>query len=247
MIRGFYAAASGLISQQANMSVIANNIANVNTSGFKEQQTGFSSLIYKSLNGGNEINYVGTGHGVKIEQTNTDFTQAELASTDIDTDYAILGTGFFAVQDPESEEIYYTRDGSFQISTDGSTSYLKDSAGNNVLNADGDAIEYTSDSDEETDTTAVTPGVYVFPNQYGLKPIGGNTYAATTLSGEAEVVDPTDEDAESVQVVSGYLENSGVDISLEMVHMIEASKGFSFNAKIIQAADDMEKIVNQLR
>lgn len=249
MIRGFYAAASGLASQQANLNIIANNIANVSTTGFKAEQAGFSSLIYSNLNGGNGTDYIGVGNGVKLEATGINLTQSELANTDIDTDYAIRGDGFFALQNPETEELTYTRSGSFQLKYDGETKYLIDSNGNNVLNADGEAIEYSTGTaaTADADTTAITPGVYQFPNAYALELKGGNQFVATTVSGEAEAVDMTAEDANKPEVISGYLENSGVDISAEMVHMIEAQRGFSFNAKVIQAADDIEKTVNQLR
>ncbi|MDD2483939.1 MAG: flagellar hook-basal body protein [Eubacteriales bacterium] len=247
MIRGFYAAASGLVSQQANLNIIANNLANANTTGFKPETAGFASLLYKNINGGNAKDYVGIGHGVKIEQTGINLKQGSLINTDIETDYAILGDGFFAVQNEETEELFYTRAGKFDIKVDGETRYLVDAQGFNVLNADGDAIEFSSDSTEEVDENTLQPGVYRFGNAYGLQLVGGNKFAETAISGEAEVVDPTEEDADPPKVVSGYLEGSGVAISEEMVHMIEAQRGFSFNAKIIQAADEIEKTVNQLR
>ena len=236
-------------SQLSNLNIIANNIANVNTSGFKSEQAGFSSLMYKNLNGGDGTDYIGIGHGVKLESTGLDLTQSELASTDIDTDYAIQGDGFFALQNPDTEELFYTRSGSFKLKADGETNYLVDSNGNNVLNADGEAIEYSTDTTTttDTDTSAITPGVYKFPDSYALEMKGGNQFVATTASGEAEAVDMTAEDENKPKVVSGYLENSNVDVSTEMVHMIEAQRGFSLNSKVIQAADDIEKTVNQLR
>jgi len=244
MIRGFYAAASGLVSQQANLNVIANNIANSNTVGFKPEQTAFSSLLYKNLNGGNGTNYIGVGHGVKVKQTGIDMKQGPLQRTNIDTDFAIMGDGFFAVQNEETEELFYTRNGDFGIKVDGETTYLVDAQGFAVLNGDGDAIELT---DESGEASAKVPGVFRFANPYGLELVGGSRFAETGLSGEAEAVDPTEEDANLPKVVSGYLEGSGVAISEEMVHMIEAQRGLSFNAKIIQAADEIEKTVNQLR
>ncbi len=247
MIRGFYAAASGLVSQQANLSIIANNIANSNTTGYKPQQAGFASLLYENLNGGNSEDYVGVGHGVKIEQTGLNLKQGSPMNTGVDTDYAILGEGFFSVQNEETEELFYTRSGDFGIKTDGETTYLVDARGNNVLNADGEAIEFSSESGEDVDEALITPGIFRFGNPYGLKLAGGNNYVETAASGEAEAVDPTEEDSNRPKALSGYLEGSGVVISEEMVHMIEAQRGFSFNAKIIQAADEIEKTVNQLR
>lgn len=243
MIRGFYAAASGLLSQQDHMSIIANNIANLNTTGYKDLQVGFATLFYGNMQGGDGENYVSVGHGARVAQTGIDMTQGEMIETGNDYDYAINGDGFFAVQNPETEEVLYTRAGNFSIKNDGDTLYLVDINGNGVLNADGDAIEITSDADE----ASMTPGVYTFTNPYALKLMGGNTFSATTLSGDAEAVDYTDTETEHPALVSGYLEGSGTEVALEMAHMIEASKSFSLNAKIVQAADDMEKLVNQMR
>jgi flagellar basal body rod protein FlgG len=118
---------------------------------------------------------------------------------------------------------------------------------NYVLDADGERIEITGTTKDANgnvtsaggfDPTKV--GVYTFPNQYGLELSGGNQYKATDLSGEAEAV-------EKPAIKTGFLENSRVQIAQEMVKMIEASKGFAFGSKIVQTADEMEKIINQLR
>ncbi len=239
-----------MVSQQTNLNTIANNIANVSTTAFKPQQAAFSSLMYQSLNGGaGEGNEISTGHGTRIQKTGVDFTQGDLKSTNVPTDCAILGEGFFAVENREDGTITYSRDGAFQFSVDGSNTYLVNSAGNYILDADGERIEIpatitTKDANGNETTTggfdASKVGVYRFPNQYGLELAGGNQYKATELSGEAEVV-------ENPTIKTGFLENSRVQIAQEMVKMIEASKGFSFGSKVVQTADEMEKVINQLR
>lgn len=223
-----------MVSQQTNLNTIANNIANVSTTGFKPQQAAFSALLYQSVNGGaGEGNLISTGHGVKVQKTGVDFTQGDLQTTNVKTDCAIIGDGFFAIENSIDGTVTYTRDGNFKLSLDGDNAYLANSAGNYVLDADGARIEIT-----EFDSSKV--GVYTFPNRYGLELAGGNQYKVTEVSGEAEAV-------EKPVIKTGFLENSRVQIAQEMVKMIEASKGFSFGSKVVQTADEMEKVINQLR
>lgn len=250
MIRGFYTATSGLIAQQAHLNAIANNVANVNTTGFKPQQTGFASLLYANMYGGagagNEVN---VGHGVKVQQLAIDFTPGTLTRTNMPFDLAIVGEGFFALEEDGNEELTYTRDGSFGLFVDGDEAYLVNSAGRYVLDSDGSRIQLQEKTekvgDEEVKTgqwdfDASKVGVFTFPNPYGLSLQGGNRFAATEVSGEAEAL-------ETPNVQSGYLEGSAVSLSQEMVKMIEASKGFSLASKIVQTSDELEKIINQLR
>ncbi len=156
-----------------------------------------------------------------------------------------MGEGFFAVENREDGTVTYTRDGSFQLSVDGSETWLVNSAGNYVLDGDGERIQITEvTTDAAGNVTGgfdpAVVGVYRFANQYGLELAGGNQYRATELSGEGEAV-------EEPEVKSGYLEGSRVQIAQEMVKMIEASKGFSLGSKVVQTADEMEKVINQLR
>jgi len=248
MIRGFYAGASCLISQQTNLNTIANNMANISTTAYKPQQAAFSALMYQNINGGaGEGNYISNGHGVRIQKTGIDFTQGDLKSTNMPMDCAILGEGFFAIENREDGTLTYTRDGDFQLSLDGETAFLANSAGNYVLDAEGERIEVsgvTTDADGNVTSQggfdSAKVGVYKFANQYGMELAGGNQYKDTELSGEAEAV-------EKPEVKAGYLENSRVQIAQEMVKMIEASKGFSFGSRVVQTADEMEKVINQLR
>jgi len=246
MIRGFYTGTSAMISQQTSLNTIANNLANVSTTAYKPQQTAFSALMYQNVyGGGGEGNYIANGHGVRVQKTGVDFTQGELRNTNMPLDCAIMGEGFFAVENREDGTVTYTRDGSFQLSVDGSETWLVNSEGNYVLDADGERIQVTAVTTDAAGnvTGGFNPavvGVFRFPNQYGLELAGGNQYRATELSGEAEAV-------ENPEVKSGYLEGSRVQIAQEMVKMIEASKGFSLGSKVVQTADEMEKVINQLR
>ena len=233
MIRGFYTAASSMVSQQTNLDTIANNMANISTTGFKPQQVGFSALLYENMNGG-AANQIAVGHGVKVEKMGIDFKQGDFNQTGMKMDCAISGQGFFAIQDRANETITYTRDGSFHVGVEDSDSYLVNAAGNYVLDSDGEKI----DLEKGFDPSVI--GVSTFPNPYGLELKGGNQFAPTEASGEAEAV-------EKPVIKTENLENSAVDIAKEMVKMIEASKGFSFGSKVVQTADEMEKVINQLR
>lgn len=232
MIRGFHSAGLGMLGHQNYLNNIANNIANINTTAFKPQQTEFASLLYENINGGSGT-MNSTGHGSKVEQSGTDFTQGTLEKTDAPLDCAIDGEGFFAVQTPNSD-IKYTRDGAFHKSVEGDRQYLVNSHGNYVLGTDGNRLDITQGFDSKN------LGVFTFSNPYGLQPSGGNLYSATDQSGQGTVY-------EEGSIRTGYLESSATDLSKEMVKMIEASRGFSFNAKMLQATDEMEKTINQLR
>ncbi|HZK01569.1 MAG TPA: flagellar hook-basal body protein [Anaerovoracaceae bacterium] len=232
MIRGFYTATSGLVSQQTNLNVIANNMANSGTTGFKPQHVAFSSLLHERINGGGG-HAISVGHGIKTEKTDIDFTQGSLIETGMPYDHAILGEGFFALESIKDGQIFYTRDGSFQVGLEGRRGFLTDAFGNYVLNDRERKIEVGENYDHNQ------IGIFNFSNPYGLEKIGGG-FLPTEISGNAEgIKDPI--------VKSGYLENSAVQVAKEMVRMIEASKGFSFNSRIIQTADEMERTINQIR
>ncbi|MDR0424655.1 MAG: flagellar hook-basal body protein [Clostridiales Family XIII bacterium] len=235
MIRGFYASRSGVIGQQQNMDIIANNFANINTTGYKAQQAAFSTLMYAKIQGGAGV-AVSTGHGAKVQDSAVDYSQGGLKETGVPTDMAILGEGFFAVSSGDGEDIYYTRNGEFRYSVDGDSKFLVDTAGAYVLDPDGSPVELGAD--EELSPGRL--GVYLFPNRHGLELLGYNRLGATEVSGEAEAV-------ETPTVRQGCLERSGVSASEEIVRMIEASKAFSFNSRMLQTIDEMEGVSNQLR
>lgn len=247
MIRGFYSAASGMTSQQASLNSIANNLANISTTGYKPQQAGFSSLLYENIN--SKKNPIQCGHGIRLQQLGLNFKQGEPMNTGNPLDCAILGQGFFAVEDRQNGTITYTRDGSFQIQVDGKERYLVSSSGDYVLDQDGDRIELkekmtevngkkTSTGQLDLDPSAI--GVWTFPNPYALNLVGGNRFEATEASGKSEAVENPD-------IQFGCLESSAVDMAKEMVKMIEASKAFSLNSRIVQTADELEKTINQWR
>lgn len=233
MIRGFYASKLGMIAQQNSLNTIANNVANINTIGFKPQVTAFSALLYENIDGGGGTE-ISTGHGAKVQKIGIDFTQGFLQPTGRALDCAIEGTGFFAVRNQETNTTTYTRDGAFHISVEGDQTFLVDTRGDYVLGQDNNPINITDGFNADD------LGVFSFANPYGLTLLGSNQFAESDLSG-APLVD-------GVSLVrTGYLESSGTDSATEMVKMLEANRAFSFNSRIVQSTDEMEKTVNQLR
>lgn len=241
MIRGFYTARTGMMQQQTNMDVISNNIANVNTVGFKPSKVSFTDLIYQNINRETAENTALVGHGVKINKTDLVMVPGGFTPTDYALDVVIEDeNGFFAIQDGAGN-IQYTRAGNFIMSDDGGTFYLAAPNGDRVLDADGGEIELAFDDEGNLDfdvTAAV--GVYSFPNPYGLLSVGNNRFVESDTSGEAEAL-------EAPGLRNGFLENSAVELSTEMVRVIEASKAFSFNSRMIQVADEIEQNINSLR
>lgn len=256
MIRGFYTARSGLMTHQEHMNTIANNMANVNTVGFKPMRSAFKDLIYQNINRQKGENVAMLGHGVKINKNDISMLQGALQPTEYTFDFAIIDEGgFFAVQNPVTEEIFYTRAGDFRLSNEDGTYYLVTGNNEYVLDADGSPIEVEEEEYEQIKDAngnviatgdIINPfdpsviGVYRFQNPWGLESKGNNNFAETGMSGPAEAI-------ETPTLKRGYLENSAVSISDEMVNVIESQRAFSFSARMVQVADEIEQTVNSLR
>ncbi|MCL2056395.1 MAG: flagellar hook-basal body protein [Oscillospiraceae bacterium] len=256
MIRGFYNARSGLIAHQDRLNVISNNIANVNTVGFKPMRTAFKDLIYQNLNRRTAENEVQTGHGVKVNKNDILISQGAPAYTGRELDLTLIGeNNFFAVQ-TRGGEIRYTRSGNFSWNNDDGTWYLVNGNGERLLDSDWQVIEAQPDDNGKLPSfngmgelmfpgsadVEAEAGIFSFSNPFGLWSMEGTTFYPTPESGPALQVDPQDR-----SLVQAYLENSSVEIAHEMVSMIEAQRAFSFNSRMVQTADEVEQIVNSLR
>lgn len=262
MIRGFYSARSGLYAHQEHMSVIANNMANVNTVGYKPQKVSFTDLVYQNLNRAEAEEPAMIGSGVKINKIDTNVNQGPLEITNSYLDFAITGEGYFAMENAAGN-IQYSRAGNFILSVDdGGTYWLAAANGDRILDAEGEHIEVEYEKIEQktvdrvdadgtvhykTETVEGSPvidqskiGVYTFKNPYGLANAGNNRFLETDVSGEATPLEQT-------SLRSGYLEGSGTEVSVEMVKVIESQKAFSFNSRMIQVADEVEQTINSLR
>lgn len=258
----FYNGVSGMVTHQQNMDIIANNIANTNTVGYKTSRPSFTDLLYTKMYVNTEVDAENgqqegaedlpdsdgihlTGHGVKMIDTDLIMTPGTYLPTGHPLDFAIRGQGFFAVERSDGS-IEYTRNGAFNIGMRSKKGYLTTSDGSFVLDSKYKRIELERDDKTDLfDFSELTEeiGVFEFPNPYGLEPVSGG-FRETAISGEA---DDVPQKRSSQELVSGALEQSAVDLSQEMTNVILAQRAFQFNAKMVQTADQIEEIVNNLR
>lgn len=261
MMRSLTTAATGMMAQQNNLDTISNNLANVNTNGFKSQRAEFQDIVYQTViasgtnNGNNATNptAVQIGLGSKFAANSSNFTQGPLLATGNPLDVAIQGDGFFQIQRPDGTTAY-TRDGAFKRDANGT---LVTNDGYHVLPEITIPSGATAVSVSANGTvSALVPGstdpqtvgqiqLATFVNPSGLTRLGQSLYAAGGASGSPVVVNPGDSNSGTLQ--SGYVEGSNVQVVDEMVHMITAQRAYEINSKAIQTADDMLNVVNSLK
>ncbi len=254
------AAASGMMAQQTRTEVIANNLANVNTTGFKRSRAHFEDLLYQTVQGqavlgqddAQTAQAVQIGRGTRLSAVQRLHQQGPLEETGRNLDVAIEGEGFFEIQLPNGETAY-TRDGSFQISDQG---VLTTSNGYAVLpqiRIPDDAAEFTiSDTGivsvrRASDTESQEIGrleLARFANPSGLLSLGQNMYGATPASGFPVRGFPNEDGMGRLQ--QNALEGSNVEIVQEMVEMITAMRAYEINSKAIKTADEMGQIANNV-
>lgn len=236
----FYAAAAGASAQQKRLNVVANNLANVSTIGFKGEDAIFSNLIYNELNPpAQEGTQLSSTSGARVEKTNTNFSDGDWLPSELPYDYALVGDGFFALKNPLTEEITYTRDGSFRLSQQADGTFLLTAEnGKHVLDHLGQDIPVDPDNQE----ASLPVGVYRFRTRDGMLHVGDNEFLPTEKNGQAVA-------AESNQglVQQGYIENSNVDMADEFTKMIEAQRAYQYALKMVQTADEVETTINSLR
>lgn len=271
MVRSLWSAATGMISQQTNIDTIANNLANVNTTGYKTEVANFKSLLYQNLqtrtttaNGDPKPVGAQVGLGVRNSSISSIFSQGAFRDSESTTDFAISGKGFFAVQG-DDDNTYYTRNGNFFLNTnDGDGLTLCTSDGYPVLDTRGREITfnkrytasnltiseegefYYPDADNNPQSLGITIGLFQFNNPTGLEKIGGSYYQETAASGEA-INESKKTNLEKSTVVQGYLENSNVQVVDEMVNMIVAQRAYEMNSKAITTSDEMLQQANNLK
>jgi len=226
MIRAYYTATNGAISNQNYLDVISNNIANIETDGYKKSKAEFSDLLYTNINGNTKV-----GSGSKLQKIDVIFDQAALYNTGKETDFAIEGDGFFAVQ--LEENIYFTRGGNFEIVNVDNENYLMYQRGY-VLDENEEPIILENKDDE------INVGVFVFENNSDLQRAGNNLFEIANTDTEYSPL-------ENPKILKGYLEPSGVEISDELVKIIEIQRAFQLNSKVIQTADEIEQTINSLK
>ncbi|MCL2077189.1 MAG: flagellar hook-basal body protein [Oscillospiraceae bacterium] len=247
----FFTGVSGMIAQQEGMNIYANNIANVNTVGFKAMRPSFAECLYVRYRE-TEPQWE-TGHGQYLMKTDLMWEEGLFSSTDQPLDFALPNDGFFMVIDRNGETLL-TRDGAFAMTfnEDSGAWELISAAGEYVLDYEQNRIqipfEITEDEDgNQTVTTLVDyaaleemVGVFTVPNNWGLDNADKNRFVITERSGDAVPAPEYDK-------VRMALEKSTVDLAGDMVRIIETQRSYQLSAKIIQTSDEFIRIANNLR
>jgi flagellar basal-body rod protein FlgG len=246
-----YSAATGMEAQQLNLNTIANNLANVNTPGFKRSKIEFQDLLYQkprasgSDSGGGNLVPTGieVGNGSRVAATSKVFTQGQLIQSGEKFDLAIQGDGFFEVQRPDGT-VGFTRDGSFKLNAQGQvvtvdglpilSGFQSIPAGASAVNiAQNGEVTVQSANGSQSFRLTMTR----FANPSGLRSLGGNLYEETAASGTPETGSPSE--AGYGSIIQGYTEASNVNIVEEMVNLITAQRAYEINSKSIQTSDEM--------
>ncbi len=261
MMRALWTSASGMEAQQLQIDVIANNLANVNTAGFKKSKVNFQDLLYQSLSFPGAISSSETqlptgsqvGLGARPVAVQKLFSQGDFQMTRNELDLAIEGPGFFQITLPNGETVY-TRDGAFKLNGQGE-----------IVNAEGYRLEPGITIPE--DATAISVGsdgtvsvmrpgqtgfsevgrivLVRFANPSGLMAIGRNAFVPTDSSGDPIEGTPGQDGLGTIS--QGFLEMSNVNIVEEMVAMIVAQRAYEINSKAIQASDEMLQMINNMK
>ncbi len=261
MDKALQVAASGMQAQKLTIDVIANNLANVNTTAFKQSGLEFQDLLYETIKSAGEStgadqtrpSALQVGNGTRVVSSQRNFKQGSVAATENPLDFAIQGDGFLMVRMPDGN-FAYTRDGSLKMTADGtlvtSGGYflepelsIPEDAEQIVIRKDGQ-VEVTLFGETEP-TPLGQLELARFINPEGLEAIGENLYQDTSASGTPFIGTPGTEGLGLLH--QGYLETSNVDVVKEMVNMIEAQRAYELNSKTIKTAEDMYQVVNRLK
>ena len=270
MVRSLWTAASGMIAQQNNVDTIANNLANVNTMGYKTEVAEFKSLFYQDINAkstsaNSEQKPIPSqvGLGVRNSAITSIFTQGAFLDSSNDLSFAINGDGFFGVRGQDGNT-YYTRNGNFVLATDTAGLALTTTDGLKVLDADGKPIVFDEsyvasqitvtgdgqicypDDKNNPQPIGMEIGLWQFNNPSGLEKTDSGLFSESAASG-ASMNEYTNNSLVRSELRQGYLEGSNVQVADEMVNMIVAQRAYELNSKAIQASDEMMQQANNLR
>jgi len=257
--RALWVAKSGLDAQQTRMAVISNNLANVNTTGFKKSRPIFEDLLYQNVRqvGANSSQDtelptgLQLGTGVRVVATEKLHTQGNIVQTENSLDVSIQGRGFLQIQMPNGD-INYTRDGSFKLSSTGQMVNSNGMPLEPAITIPEDAISITIGTDGVV--SVLQPGSSTpaqvgqidtasFVNPSGLEPVGENLYRESVASGTPTIGTPGDNELGTLN--QGSLETSNVNVVEELVNMIETQRAYEMNSKAISTTDEMLSYVTQ--
>ncbi len=274
MVRSLWSAATGMNAQQTNVDTISNNLANVNTTGYKAQGAQFKSLLYQQLqtvtttsNGDPKPTTSQVGLGTRTSTINQFFSQGSFQESANPASVAISGDGFFKIQANDGETQLFTRNGNFTwaLNGEGGGLILTTAEGNKVLDSNdgeitvdgdrvasritigGDGMIYYPTDDGNTEQIGGPIGLWQFPNREGLQRVGGVAWQQTAASGEAMNEAEGAEGLRPSEIVQGYLEGSNVNVATEMVNLIVAQRAYEMNSTAIHTTDEMMQTANQLK
>jgi flagellar basal-body rod protein FlgG len=261
MLDAIYTSLSGLHSQQVRLDITSNNLANVNTSGFKKQRAVFSDLVYPAAkdhdSNNDEVQLAATpafdGFGTRIAKVRTEFSVGDLRQTGRALDLAIQGQGFLEVERTDGT-LAYTRLGSLSLNDQGELVTAEGLRLTHGVQVPSDATAVTVDQnglvtakvpDEDQPIELGQLQLTDFSNPEGLNKIGDGLYQASNDSGEAFAANPGESGMGTLR--QGFLEASNVDFTEELVELSMAQRAYQLNARVLQTADEMLAEVNSLR
>ena len=270
MIRSLWSAATGMQAQQIAVDTISNNIANINTAGYKTSQNEFKSLLYQELqskttsaNGDEKPINSQVGLGVRSSSITTMFTQGAFLESTNDFAFAISGDGFFGIQGGDGNT-YYTRNGNFQLAIAKNGLALTTTDGEPVLDTKGQPIVFSNEMvgskisvsgdgeffypDELNNPKSLgrSIGLWQFNNPSGLEKHDSSIFEATAASGTA-INESTAKNVKKSSIAQGYIEGSNVQLADEMVNLIVAQRAYEANSKAITTSDEMLGQANSLK
>jgi flagellar basal-body rod protein FlgG len=264
-VQTLYTAATGMQALETKLDVIANNLANVNTTAFKRDRLNFENLFYREIKlpgtPDPQQNYtavgVQVGLGARVQSTQTDFSQGAFSTTNNQTDVAISGPGFFTVTDPLSNQIVYTRAGNFSVNAQGQLVLGSANIGrilnpaitiptdtlNISIGEDGQVMVQQSGNTQLTNVGQILLSRFINPQ--GLQQLGENLYQETLSSGAPQQSTPGQTGLGTIQ--QNMLELSNVSPVTELVDLITTQRSFELNSQAVQAGDQILQLVNNLR
>jgi flagellar hook protein FlgE len=272
MLNSLASAVSGLDSFQQDMDVIGNNIANINTNGFKAGVVNFADSFSNTLQAAT-VNSSQIGTGVSVQAITSNWTQGAVTATGVKTDLAISGNGFFVVQDPVNGSQYVTQDGTFSVNASG---YLVTAGGQEVMGTNNGSstlspVQINATGAPSTAAAGATVSSFTINNQgqinvtlsdgttftraqvmlqdfqdpRALVSQSGNLYSNMANAGPIQSAPAAPGSGELGQIESGYVEISNVDLSAEMANLITAQRGFEANSKIVTTSNEvLQTLVN---
>lgn len=252
-MKALFTAATGMEAQQYRLDTVANNLANVGTTGFKRSRADFHDLFYETLQAPGAATAEGQslptgaqiGHGVRLAAISRVFSNGERVATERDLDISIDGDGFFQITRPDGDTVY-TRDGAFQLDRDGNLVNSLGYALEPNIQIPTEALQVTIlrdgtvsvlEAGQTQPTNAGQIDLARFSNPAGLRALGGNLFAPTEASGDPETGTP--DQTGFGAIAQGFLESSNVNMAEELVHMILAQRAFEVNSRVLQAGDEM--------